>query len=86
MDAKQMNRSYRLLYDGPLIEMLIDGQRQLQEFVDEAKEARRRFMVRLDAQRQYDNFRCPCGCGANDFCEEERGRLWKKQQDDAIPF
>lgn len=86
MEAKKINESHRLLYTGPLLEVLIDANRQFDEMAAEVAEERRRRRVRLDAQRQYENWRCPCGCGSTEYCDDEIERIRIREMQNNLPF
>jgi len=86
MDAKRINKSHRLLYTGPLLEVLIDANRQFDELAAEIIEERRRLRVRLETQREYENWRCPCGCGSTEYCDAEVERIRIREMQDNLPF
>lgn len=86
MEAKKINASLRLLYTGPLLEVIIDAARQFDELAAEVVEERRRLRVRLEAQREYENWRCPCGCGSTEYCDAEVERIRIREIQNDLPF
>lgn len=86
MEAKKINASLRLLYTGPLLEVIIAANRQFDEMAAEVVEERRRLRVRLEAQREYENWHCPCGCGSTEYCDDEIERIRIREMQDNLPF